>query len=722
MDSMQRTKSAPLIESISAKWDDDFQELAQVLLTATDIPSFILCLNSIEFHFVPINRINLILHENDDDRSSLVYVSPEDKSEPKLVELNHCLPEHDDGDNEIVNYLSDGEFFSSYPSLVKNELYKNLRMYCQFPLTTLTKHYGGVEFLINNEITFDDNALEKLKQLSSIIAFALEAVVEREAFFNNEEDQSGSHDENKILVDITNAVISQVEIKDLTRTLFKHLKKYFNIECFSLMSSENTTERFCCYDADNVESSNVKCIVQHTQFEDTPASCVLETMQPFIFNKDDIPDLSLSYKECSKLIPQTLQSACILPLIFRNKVMGAMKLVHRDKDYFKSCNLALFHQIAARSAMALANFQTSQEVMSLASVGDVIKLNDEEPKHEVFNDIISQSGVMNDVLQKVLMVADSDCTVLILGETGTGKELIAKAIHDLSHRSNKDMVKMNCSAVPSGLFESDLFGHEKGAFTGALSNRIGRFERANKGSLFLDEVGDMPIELQPKLLRVLQEKEVERIGRHQLIPVDVRLIAATNCDLLEMVQQKQFRSDLYYRLNVFPIVLPPLRERREDIPLLAKHFTRVIAKQMNRNITSIPAETVRLLSLLPWPGNIRELRNVIERAVVVTRGNVLNLPAEELKALLPKGERVSELQDITAENDDISENRDVFEREDLSAAKNIEREHIIQVLKETNGIVAGPKGAAVRLGLKRTTLLSRMQRLGISSKSFTNNG
>ncbi|MGF1835204.1 sigma 54-interacting transcriptional regulator [Photobacterium sanguinicancri] len=716
MDSMQRTKNAPLIESISAKWDDDFQELAQVLLTATDIPSFILCLNRIEFHFVPINRINLILHESDDERSSLVYVSPKDKSEPKLVELSHCLPEHDDGNKEIVNYLSDGEFFSSYPSLVKNEIYKNLRMYCQFPLTTLTKHYGGVEFLIHNEITFDDNALEKLKQLSSIIAFALEAVVERAAFFSIEEDKSGNLDGNKILVDITNAVISQVEIKDLTRTLFKHLKKYFNVECFSLMSSENTTERFCCYDADKVESTNIKCIVQHTQFEDTPASCVLETMQPFIFNKDDIPDLSLSYKECGKLIPQTLQSACILPLIFRNKVMGAMKLVHRDKDYFQSCNLALFQQIAARSAMALANFQTSQEVMSLASVGDVIKLNDEEPKHEVFNDIISQSGIMNDVLQKVLMVADSDCTVLILGETGTGKELIAKAIHDLSHRSNKDMVKMNCSAVPSGLFESDLFGHEKGAFTGALSNRIGRFERANKGSLFLDEVGDMPIELQPKLLRVLQEKEVERIGRHQLIPVDVRLIAATNCDLLEMVQNKEFRSDLYYRLNVFPIVLPPLRERREDIPLLAKHFTRVIAKQMKRNITSIPAETVRLLSLLPWPGNIRELRNVIERAVVITRGNVLNLPADELKALLPKSDNFSESQEITEEIETL------VERDDLSTVKNIEREHIIQVLKETNGIVAGPKGAAVRLGLKRTTLLSRMQRLGISSKSFTNNG
>ncbi|OAN11319.1 hypothetical protein A3K86_20420 [Photobacterium jeanii] len=713
---MQRTKSAPLIETISAKWDDDFQELAQILLAAEDIPAFILSLNNVGFNFVPINRINLILHDNEHEGNSLVYVSPDDGNQPKLIDVNYCLPEHDDGDKEVVNYLSDGEFFYAYPELIDNEIYKELKMYCQFPLTTFTQHYGGVEFIINKRIVFDDNVLQKLKQLSSIIAFSLEAVMERMWLVAQESLPQGNHDDNKILVDITNSVISQVEIKDLTRTLFRHVKKYFDIECFSLMSSENTTERFCCYDANNAESKAIKCIVQHTQFEDTPASCVLETMQPFIFNKDDLPRLSREYKECSKLIPHNLQSACILPLVFRNKVMGAMKLVHRDKDYFANCNLPLFHQIAARAAMALSNFKSSQEVRSLARVSDVIKVNDDEPKHEVFNDIISQSSVMNDVLQKVLMVADSDCTVLILGETGTGKELIAKAVHQLSHRNSHDMVKMNCSAVPSGLFESDLFGHEKGAFTGALTNRIGRFERANKGSLFLDEVGDMPIDLQPKVLRVLQEKEVERIGRHELIPVDVRIIAATNCDLLEMVRNKEFRSDLYYRLNVFPILLPPLRERREDIPLLAKHFTRELAKQMNKNITSIPAETVRLLSLLPWPGNIRELRNVIERAVVITRGSVLNLPAEELRALLPTEEPISASPDI----DSVF---DVEEKiETPTTVKDIERERIIQVLKETNGIVAGPKGAAVRLGLKRTTLLSRMQRLGISSKSFATNG
>lgn len=271
---------------------------------------------------------------------------------------------------------------------------------------------------------------------------------------------------------------------------------------------------------------------------------------------------------------------------------------------------------------------------------------------------------------------------------------------------------MNCASVPAGLFESDLFGHEKGAFTGALTQRIGRFEKADKGTFFLDEVGDMPLELQPKLLRVLQESEFERVGKHQLIPVDVRLIAATNCDLLEMVNNKEFRGDLYYRLNVFPIVLPPLRERREDIALLAKHFVKEISVKMNRNITSISSETLRLLSLLPWLGNIRELRNVIERAVILTSGKVLNLPANELKALLPV-DGMSSFNQLEEETASVS-------TQEVQTEVDIEREHIIQILKETNGIVAGPKGAAVRLGLKRTTLLSRMQRLGISSRSYAN--
>lgn len=296
------------------------------------------------------------------------------------------------------------------------------------------------------------------------------------------------------------------------------------------------------------------------------------------------------------------------------------------------------------------------------------------------------------------MVAPSDSTVLILGETGTGKELIARAIHNLSGRNGRRMVKMNCAAMPAGLLESDLFGHERGAFTGASTQRIGRFELADKSSMFLDEVGDMPLELQPKLLRVLQEQEFERLGSNKLIQTDVRLIAATNRDLKQMVLDREFRSDLYYRLNVFPIHLPPLRERPEDIPLLVKAFTFKIARRLGRNIDSIPAETLRTLCQMEWPGNVRELENVIERAVLLTRGSVLQLSLPEL-AFANEEPEPAPIAEAAKEGED-------------------EYQLIVRVLKETNGVVAGAKGAAQRLGLKRTTLLSRMKRLGIDKDAL----
>lgn len=312
---------------------------------------------------------------------------------------------------------------------------------------------------------------------------------------------------------------------------------------------------------------------------------------------------------------------------------------------------------------------------------------------------------MHNVLEQIELVAQSDSTVLILGETGTGKELIARAIHRLSQRKDKSMIKMNCAAVPSGLLESDLFGHDKGAFTGATNTHIGRFEMADKSTLFLDEIGDMPIELQPKLLRVLQEREIERLGGNKVIPVDVRLIAATNKDLHELTDEGEFREDLYYRLNVFPIIIPPLRERPEDIPLLVKHFTQKIARRMDRKIDCIPANALEQLTLYPWPGNVRELENIIERAVILTRGSTLNLQLKELHISKP-----SRLKQALTQPSSIERRMQTNAPE----SDDEERERIIQALRETNGVVAGARGAALKLGLKRTTLLSRMQRLGIS--------
>ena len=319
--------------------------------------------------------------------------------------------------------------------------------------------------------------------------------------------------------------------------------------------------------------------------------------------------------------------------------------------------------------------------------------------------MVGKSPAMQHLLSEIALVAPSEATVLIHGDSGTGKELVARAIHASSARSEKPLVTLNCAALNESLLESELFGHEKGAFTGADKRREGRFVEADGGTLFLDEIGDLPLELQPKLLRVLQEREIERLGGSRTIPVNVRVIAATNRDLWQMVEDRQFRSDLFYRLNVFPLELPPLRDRPEDIPLLAKHFTQKMARHMNRSIDAIPTEALRQLMSWDWPGNVRELENVIERAVLLTRGNSLNLHLNVRQSrLLPtlnedsalRSSMAQLLHPTTPENDEE------------------ERQRIVQVLRETNGIVAGPRGAATRLGMKRTTLLSRMQRLGIS--------
>ena|SRR5882672_7233175 len=307
-----------------------------------------------------------------------------------------------------------------------------------------------------------------------------------------------------------------------------------------------------------------------------------------------------------------------------------------------------------------------------------------------FSEIVGQSVALREVFKKVEIVAPTDSTVLIYGETGTGKELIARAIHHLSRRSSAPFVKINCAAIPTGLLESELFGHEKGAFTSAIAQRVGRFELADGGTLFLDEIGDLPLELQAKLLRVLQDQEFERLGSAKTVRVDVRLVTATNCNLVEMVKAKQFRSDLYYRLNVFPLPMPSLRERREDIPLLVSHFVQKFATRMGKYIESIPDDTLAALLEYDWPGNVRELQNLIERAVILSRGTALSIPLSELQL------------------DQAPTNPSLVTLEEA------ERQHILQALQRSRWVVGGPKGAAVKLGLKRTGLQSKMQQLGIS--------
>ena len=385
-------------------------------------------------------------------------------------------------------------------------------------------------------------------------------------------------------------------------------------------------------------------------------------------------------------------NSCVLPLIARDRILGILALGKRDSAYAQD-ELDYLGQVSNQVAVFIENNFLHAELQKLKEeFGECAPhVEDELPNESRFEEIVGRSPALQRVLRQVEVVAPTDSGVLIQGETGTGKELIARAIHNLSGRLDRPFVKVNCAAIPSGLLESELFGHEKGAFTGAVMRKPGRFEVADKGTLFLDEVGDIPLELQSKLLRVLQEREFERLGSTRTQQVDVRVIAATHRDLKQMVEEGTFRSDLYYRLHVFPLTVPPLRDRREDIPLIVRHFVDKYAKRMNRCIETIPAKTMEVFTSYSWPGNIRELQNLIERAVILSPGISLRAPLEELK------------QEMTTPASGTN----------LSTLEEMEREHVLRALRESNWVTGGPNGAAARLGMKRTTLAYRIRKLKI---------
>ncbi|OZG42622.1 AAA family ATPase [Aeromonas sp. A35_P] len=702
--------SAIPLDEISPIWDDGFLLLSKSLLSAVTLDDFLLKLNQIDAGFGGVTRVNLILNRGAQGEVSFCYLG---RSGPTHLVCRktdlHMATEA--GTQAIV--LPAARFTNRCVPLDEQGIYEGLRSYCQLPITTARSHLGCVEFINTRLDNFTMETLAKLTQLAAIIAIALENVLDKERTLEQANSLRLERDSCKILVDVTNAVIKLVRIAELPKSLFTILHHHVGISSLCLAEYNATSDSFKSYLV-NQQQREQPGIINHSCFEKNCLQGALGHSEPFFLYREQGHGCQSSCRFTSQILPPDADSSCILPLRYRGNLLGVLILSHPQADFFADLDISLLEQVAARTAIAMNNVQAQQEISNTTGAREkTLRVDGPAPQGD-FANIIYQSAVMERVLEKVKLVAQSDCTVLILGETGTGKELIAQAIHALSARHDHEMVKVNCAAIPTGLIESDLFGHEKGAFTGALTQRIGRFERAHKGTLFLDEVGDMPLDLQPKLLRVLQEHELERVGNSNPIAIDVRLVAATNCDLLSMVKNKRFRSDLYYRLNVFPIELPPLRERREDIPLLVNFFIKKIAKRMRRTITSIPADAMKMLVSLPWYGNIRELENIIERAVVMTRGHVLNLSPDELLPL--KGFHKIE----TLVYDEPA--RELF-REPLPALPQgdeaqgeDERASIIRALKACNGIVAGERGAAQRLGMKRTTLLSKMKRLGISAK------
>jgi len=509
-------------------------------------------------------------------------------------------------------------------------------------------------------------------------------------------------DRLKLLLDLNNSMVSNLERRDLLRDISASVRRVMQCDSVGVNLPDPETGDLKLYALDFPRAKGFLREGILCPSGSLPAQ-VFSTGQPSTLSlRGGAPTNSAADATLHK--DEGLQSSCWLPLISHDRALGVLGLSRLGATPFSQDDVHFLMQVASQVAIAVENALAYGRISELTDklAQEKLYLEDEIRSEANFEEIVGKSPALHRVLKLVETVAPTESTVLICGETGTGKELIARAIHDLSSRSSKTFVRLNCAALPAGLLESELFGHEKGAFTGAIAQRIGRLELADHGTLLLDEIGEIPLELQPKLLRILQEREFERLGSTRTIRTNVRLIAATNRDLAAMVEEQKFRSDLFFRLNVFPIQAPPLRERPDDIPLLVRHFAEEFSRRMNRRIETIPSETMNALCQYHWPGNIRELQNVIERAVILSSGPALVVPLAEIHGRTT----------AAAAGDDASV-RSARRRPVRSILAEVDRDQIIEALKGAGGRVGGPNGAASRLGLKRTTFITRMKTLGI---------
>jgi formate hydrogenlyase transcriptional activator len=500
----------------------------------------------------------------------------------------------------------------------------------------------------------------------------------------------------QMLTDVTSLLSSNWDVAQVFPRVSARLRRVLAQE-FATFALHDAGTGLLVYQATDFPLSKGLMPTVQVSPSENPVGRSMRERKPMIFSKEQLQGFD---DEVAKgLLAEGLQSLCCVPLMRPKGPLGVVVLGSTRSDAFRTEDVGLINQVASQLAVAIESHRTAAEIELLKQrLGEERRYLEGETHTEgQFPEIVGDSVALKQVFDQIATVAVSEATVLILGETGTGKELIAHAIHRMSRIKDGPFIKVNCAAIPTGLLESELFGHEKGAFTGAISRKIGRIELAHGGTLFLDEVGEISTELQPKLLRVLQDQEFERLGSNHTVKVKVRVVAATNRNLPESIAQGEFRSDLFYRLNVFPIRMPSLRERREDIPLLIRHFVHKFARRMDRYIETIPKETMRALMQWDWPGNVRELENLMERSVILSEGNALRVPLSELRT---QSKTRNEEGDRTLDT--------------------AERQHIIRVLKETRGVLSGPEGAARRLGLKRTTLQSKMQRLGITRGDYSN--
>jgi formate hydrogenlyase transcriptional activator len=589
------------------------------------------------------------------------------------------------------------------------------------PLTTPHRRLGTLGIASRDRNAYRSEDVCFLQLLSRGIALAIDDALNLRKSRAARLKVERQNTRLKLLLDMTNRITSNLDLTDLLRAISGSVRKVMECDLVSISMQDADSGQFrvCALDFPN---SNGFVREELVTPPDRVSGRAFETLRPVIMNQFDPAEFGPEGAQI--IIGEGLKTLCIVPLVNRGRALGLLCLARKKENSFSEHDADFLTEVAGQVTIAIENALAYSEISELKDKLAQEKLYlEEEIRSELnFEHIIGSSPALKQVLDLVETVASSDSTVLLLGDTGTGKELIARAIHDHSQRKDRTFVKLNCAAIPTGLLESELFGHEKGAFTGAISQKIGRLELAHQGTLFLDEVGDIPIEMQPKLLRALQEREFERLGSTQTRKVSVRLVAATNRDLDQMIAAREFRSDLYYRLNVFPIRVPPLRERKEDIPLLVRFFVQKLAARMQKHIETIPAAAMKTLTDWDWPGNIRELENFVERAVILTRGKSLQVPITELL----KSRADFSVPDNNGSQDQISRIvremiSEINKGTARSAAKErdeAERQQILRVLRETKGRVGGADGAAVRLAINRTTLISRIKKLGINPRMF----
>ena len=571
-----------------------------------------------------------------------------------------------------------------FPRVMEFFKTQGVQSICALPLTTVRRRLGSFGFGSKLPNAYSAEEVRFLSLVVDQIALAVDDALHAQELERNNKRLT-------LLLDLNNAVVSNLELRDLLRAMSANVRRVMECDAVGVALPHPESDELQLYAFDFPGSQSIAHEGFGMPIGGTLAPArAFRTGNPEVVNRIDLSADNPGIP--APAIAAGVKCVCYLPLASRGQILGVLILGRREEKVFTQDEVDFLMQMANQVALAVENALAYREITNLKDklTQEKLYLEDEIRGEMNFEDIVGKSAALRTLLQQVEVVAPTDSTVLICGETGTGKELIARAIHDLSSRRQSAFVKLNCAAIPAGLLESELFGHEKGAFTGAVAQRIGRFEVASRGTVFLDEVGEIPLELQPKLLRVLQEREFERLGSSWTLQTGARLIAATNQDLAAMVQERKFRSDLFYRLNVFPVQVPPLRERQEDIPLLVRHFVQQYARQMSKIIDTIPSEVMTVLTRYHWPGNIRELQNLMERAVILSQGPVLKVPLSGLQDR-PMPAAVNQ----------------------IGTLEDTERRHITDALQATNWVVGGPKGAAALLGMKRTTLQWRIDKLGI---------